>query len=87
VRTTTTLPFLDLDYHAIARHAAGKFLSLGHRRIAWLLSQPARSGDLATQKGFEEAADTYKKQSGTLFAFEALQPLGVSIPHHHLPEE
>ncbi len=52
-----SLPFVDLDYRAISRHAAGLLLGKGHRpeRICLLLSGEHLAGIAASQEGFREA--------------------------------
>ena len=49
------LPSLDVDYRSVCRHAAGVFLSKGHRCIALLVPDSAVAGDLASEQGFTEA--------------------------------
>jgi len=48
------LPFCDLDYRAVCRHATGVLLRLGHRRIALLNRDDPRAGELAGEQGFLE---------------------------------
>ena len=49
------LPDLDNDHRATARHAAGRLLRLGHRRIA-LVTEGSQRGDLMdAEAGFREA--------------------------------
>jgi LacI family transcriptional regulator len=48
------LPYYDLDYRAICRHAAGVLLGLGHRRIALLNRESRRAGDVDSEAGFWE---------------------------------
>lgn len=48
------LPWVDLDYRAMCRHAAGVLLGLGHRRIALLNRRVRRGGDLESEEGFLE---------------------------------
>mgnify|MGYP001595865554 CR=1 FL=1 len=50
------LPSLDFDYRSVCRHAAGVFLSKGHRRIALIVPDLGLAGDLASEQGFLEAA-------------------------------
>lgn len=52
------LPFFDLDYRAVCRHAAQVFLRLGHRRIAYLTARSDFAGDSFAEKGFREALET-----------------------------
>jgi DNA-binding LacI/PurR family transcriptional regulator len=49
------LPFVDVDYRAVCRHAAGQFLARGHRRIGLLLNAPGMAGDRESEIGFFEA--------------------------------
>ena len=49
------LPSIDIDFRSICRHAAGVFLRHGHRHIAIVLPNTQIGGDLASERGFEEA--------------------------------
>lgn len=49
------LPSVGEDQRAVCRHAAGLFLGLGHRRIAYFRRQTGAAGDLAGEQGFREA--------------------------------
>ncbi len=46
------LPSLDLDFEAICRHAVGKLLALGHRRIALFMPEGSFAGFLVSVRGF-----------------------------------
>lgn len=46
------LPSIDLDYFAVCRHAAGAMLAQGHRRLALLINQSQRAGDVESEAGF-----------------------------------
>lgn len=48
------LPSVDLDYFAICRHAVGVMTRHGHRRLALLLRNTQRAGDLDSEAGFLE---------------------------------
>lgn len=50
------LPSVDLDYAAVCRHAVGMMLRHGHRRIALLVRDSQRAGDLDSAAGFLAAA-------------------------------
>lgn len=52
------LPSMDSDYRASCHHAAGTFLGMGHRRIAFLMPQTRFAGDLAGQEGFCSATQS-----------------------------
>ncbi|MGV3531868.1 MAG: substrate-binding domain-containing protein [Chthoniobacteraceae bacterium] len=47
---------LDVDYAAGCRHAAGQFLSKGHRRLAIVRPETKLAGDLQSEDGFNEGA-------------------------------
>lgn len=47
-------PFLDEDYRATCRHAAGRMLAAGHRQLALLLPKPMLQGDRESREGFLE---------------------------------
>ena len=51
----TPLPSIDLDFHAVSRHAVGMLFGLGHRRIALFIPHTGLAGDLASEAGFREA--------------------------------
>jgi len=48
------LPFVDLDYRALSRHAAGQMISMGHRRLALFCERSDRTGIVESQRGFLE---------------------------------
>ncbi|MBI4626720.1 MAG: substrate-binding domain-containing protein [Verrucomicrobia bacterium] len=48
------LPSIDLDYFSVCRHAAGSMLRHGHRRLALLITQSQRAGDIESEAGFVE---------------------------------
>jgi LacI family transcriptional regulator len=50
------LPSVDYDYRAICRHAVGKLLSLGHRRIIFMNRRVRGAGDLESEAGFLEGS-------------------------------
>ncbi len=52
------LPSVDEDYRAGCRHAAGRFVAAGHRRLAILRPDTALAGDLESVAGFHEGAGT-----------------------------
>lgn len=49
-----TLPSVDEDYRAACRHAVGRLITLGHRRIAFLNRKSRAAGDLEGEAGFFE---------------------------------
>ncbi|OIR03965.1 putative HTH-type transcriptional regulator YurK [mine drainage metagenome] len=57
------LPSLDLDMRSVCRHAAGTFLRKGHRRIALVVPNSGLAGDLASERGFLEAAEQWARPS------------------------
>jgi LacI family transcriptional regulator len=50
------LPSVDLDYFAVCRHAVGVMTRHGHRRLAMLLRDSQRAGDLDSAAGFLDGA-------------------------------
>ncbi|MDF9834373.1 DNA-binding LacI/PurR family transcriptional regulator [Ereboglobus sp. PH5-5] len=46
------LPFVDLDYYALCRHAAGQMTGLGHKRIVFITENSTKAGDLESERGF-----------------------------------
>lgn len=49
------LPSVDLDYRAIARHAAGVLIRAGHKRVAVFQRKFRGAGEVETEDGFLEA--------------------------------
>lgn len=58
------LPSIDIDQRSVCRHAAGIFLSRGHRRLALVVPDNGIAGDLASEQGFHEAVDQHAKSDG-----------------------
>lgn len=52
-----TLPFVDIDYRALCRHAVGQMVAAGHRRIVFFTEKSARGGDIDSESGFMEGVD------------------------------
>lgn len=50
-----SLPAIDIDNYGIARHAVGNLLARGHRQITLLNPNSGFAGDLAIEKGFQDA--------------------------------
>ena len=48
------LPSVDLHYRAVCRHAAGKLIALGHRRLVFFNRHSRAAGDLESEAGFAE---------------------------------
>jgi len=55
------LPFVDLDYRAMCRHAATTLLQHGHRRIAFLTQVAEAAGDLRSEMGFMEGVEQFPR--------------------------
>ena len=49
------LPSVDVDFHAVCRHAGGLLWRKGHRRIAFILSKSVYGGDIASEEGLRAA--------------------------------
>jgi DNA-binding LacI/PurR family transcriptional regulator len=49
------LPSLDFDGEASMRHAVGMFLSLGHRRIAFVMPKSVLAGHFSSEEAFRQA--------------------------------
>jgi LacI family transcriptional regulator len=49
-----SLPFCDMDHHAVCRHAAGIFLRRGHTSLALVVQKSQRAGDIESEVGFTE---------------------------------
>ena len=48
------LPAIDVDYHALCRHAASRFLAKGHRHLGLVNPQPVLAGDRESEHGFRD---------------------------------
>ena len=59
-RADIALPCVDLDNFAMARHAVGKLLALGHRRIGLLVPDRNLQGDFAAEAGFRAACAAHR---------------------------
>lgn len=55
--TAVKLASMDVDYRSVCRHAAGIFLSKGHRRMALIVPNSGMAGDLVSEQGFREAIE------------------------------
>jgi LacI family transcriptional regulator len=56
VHADLALPFCDLDFQAVCRHAVGVLHRLGHRRIALLSHTDRWAGEINSELGFMEGA-------------------------------
>lgn len=54
------LPQVEIDYGAVSRHAAGRFLARGHRRFAVLRPEAAFAGDDESVASFRDACGDLK---------------------------
>ena len=68
--TGVDLPFVDIDYQALCRHAATTLLRSGHRHIAYLSPTPVLAGDLFSEKGFNEGIATSPAANGEIIHLE-----------------
>ncbi len=93
--TGLKLPFVDLDYHALCRHAAGQMASLGHKRMVFLTEKSTKAGDVASELGFlngiESASDrnvegfVVHHQNTNTSVLKALDRLFPAAPPHSRP--
>lgn len=72
-----SLPSVDIDHAALARHAAGRLLAAGHRNLALLTVRAERAGDLESEAGFHEG----------LRRFGATGVEAAVIHHEHAPAD
>jgi len=49
------LPSIDIDYAATCRHAVGKFVAKGRKRIALIMPFSDQAGNMESERGFMEA--------------------------------
>jgi len=73
------LPQVEIDFRAVSRHAAGRFLSRGHRRLAILRPEGPFAGDAECVAAFREGAGRAEvielcSRSGSFGVTEALRP-------------
>ncbi len=59
------LPFVDLDYRALCRHAAGQMIAKGHRRLVYLAEKTNRTGVVDGLRGFLEGAGSAAERGVT----------------------
>jgi len=52
------LPCVCLDYRAMCRHAVGKLIALGHRRLVFMNRGLRAAGDLESEMGFWEGVNS-----------------------------
>ena len=64
------LPFVDFDYGAMARHAAGVFLQLGHFRVGLLTSDRAKPGEQRLEHTLRRELESRCPGTAGLFTFE-----------------
>ena len=79
------LPQVEIDYRAVSRHAAGRFLSRGHQRLAILRPEGLFAGDAECVAAFREGAGRadvieLRSRPGTIGVTEALRPI-TRRPH------
>ena len=60
------LPSVDFDHRATCRHAAGRFLTLGHRQLAFVRQIPESAGDVESEAGFREGVGAVEGASMTV---------------------
>lgn len=53
------LPYVDIDYRALCRHAVTTLLRLGHQRVAYMTTAPEAAGDLYSEEGFWEGLKSF----------------------------
>jgi DNA-binding LacI/PurR family transcriptional regulator len=53
------LPACDIDHRAMCRHAVGVLASLGHRKLALVISKSDLAGDLESEAGFQKGVQQY----------------------------
>jgi DNA-binding LacI/PurR family transcriptional regulator len=58
------LPSVDVDYRATCRHAVGQFLARKHRQIVFLNPESGAAGDMESEQGFLEAAQSLRHSGG-----------------------
>lgn len=52
------LPFVDLDYRALCRHAVGQMTAAGHRRLVFFVQRSTLAGDRDSELGFKEGVES-----------------------------
>ena len=60
------LPKIDIDFRGVGRHAAGRLLRLGHRRIAVMMSRSILAGDEYLMAGINDAVESRAEDAGEI---------------------
>jgi LacI family transcriptional regulator len=60
------LPKIDIDFRGAGRHAAGRLLSLGHRRIGVMMSRTILAGDEYLLAGINDALQSHLDDAGMI---------------------
>ncbi len=72
------LPSVDLDFRAICRHATGKLISLGHKRISIILEKAGTGGMVDAEAGFSEAIiHSSNTELKPVVLYSELEPNGI----------
>ena len=70
----------DVDNRAVCRHAANTLFRLGHRRIALLVPDTGRAGDVLSEQGILEAAKKHPDGEALVFRHtDALTSLRAAL--------
>lgn len=71
------LPSVDIDHHALCRHAALAFVRQGHRRVVLFLEKAGHGGDFDSEKGFREGVAEHGDQVSAVICRPAKGPASV----------
>jgi len=63
------VPYVDVDYRATARHAAGYLIGKGHRRLGLIVHEDHPAGDKRTEAGFVEGSRSFAGAGASTMVF------------------
>lgn len=75
------LPFVDVDYQALCRHAVATLRRLGHRNIVYLTPPPLLAGDIRSETGFLEGINEHFEDNPAMGNIVHLDPSVDRIIH------
>lgn len=72
------IPYVDIDYAATCRHAAGVLAARGRKRLALLMPRSGQAGNLQSERAFQEAGEALHGSGvETLVVHHDGSPVGV----------
>lgn len=71
------LPHVDRDHRAACRHAVGRMVAAGHRRITLLVPATQKAGDVESERGFIEGTTASEGVVGAILRLPS-RPEGIN---------